>query len=247
MHTPGRIFAYLLIVLLLAVPTLRAQSPATHSGPLVTSASAGLALTSGNKDTSTLNLGYELVYDPKARNLAKSDGLVLRGKSDGELTADRLSLNARDEYRIHSRVFTFGQLQYARDQFKNIQYLVSPAAGIGYRFADSPKNRVSADAGLGGVWEKPLLQDVRASGAVTLGEKLTHQLSPSATLSQSFSALYKSNDFSDSLYTFGAAVAASMTARTQLKVELLDTYKNVVAPSFVKNDVALIVSMVFKH
>lgn len=247
MRTTVRIFACSVIAVLLAAPTLRAQAPAAHVGPLASSASAGLALTSGNKDTSTLNLGYELTYDPKTRNLVKSDGLLLRGKTDGELTADRLGLNARDEYRIRARAFAFGQLQYVKDPFKNIQYLVSPGGGLGYRLADSPKNKLSVDAGIGGVWEKPLLQDVRASGAVTLGEKLSHQLSPSATLSQSVAALYKTNDFSDSLYTFGAALAASMTARTQLKVELLDTYKNVVAASFDKNDVALIVGLVFKH
>lgn len=246
MRTSVRIVSFSVVGFLAAVPALRAQ-PAAPVSPLATTASAGLAITSGNRDTSTLNLGYELVYDRKTRNLVKSDGLLLRGKTDGELTTDRLGLNARDEFRLHDRAFTFGQLQYVRDQFKNIQYLVSPAAGVGYRLADSPRTKVSVDAGLGFVREKALSQDVRTSGAVTVSEKLTRQLSSTATFSQSVAVLYKTNNFKDSLYTFGSAVAASVTAHTQLKVELLDTWKNQVAPTFDRNDVALIVGMVFKH
>ncbi|MGE3957620.1 MAG: YdiY family protein [Vicinamibacterales bacterium] len=224
-----------------------AQAPAAAPPPLAATASAGLALTSGNKDTSTLNLGYELAYDPKTRNVIKSDGLYLRGKTDGALTADRLALNGRDEFRLHDRAYTFGQVQFLQDQFKNIDYLVAPAAGLGYRLVDAARTRLLVDGGLGGVWEKPMLGDVRSSGAVTLGEKFTHQISASATISQSVTALYKTRDFGDALYTFGASLTAAVTPRTQLKVEVLDIYKSLVIPGIEKNDVALIVGMVFKR
>lgn len=210
-------------------------------------ASAGLALTNGNKDTSTLNLGYEAVYDPKTRNVVKTDGLYLRGKTEGTVTTDRLGLNGRDEFKLHSRAFMFGQVQYLQDQFKNIDYLAAPGVGLGYRLSDSERTKLSVDGGVGAVWEKPLAGEVQSSAAITVAEKLTHQLSATAALSQSFAVLYKANDFEDALYTFGASVTAALTARTQLKVEVLDTYKNLVAPTIVKNDVALIVGMVFKR
>lgn len=222
-----------------------AQAPPARAMNMT--ASAGLALTNGNKDTSTLNLGYEAVYDPKTRNVVKSDGLYLRGKTEGTVTTDRLGLNGRDEFKLHSRAFMFGQVQYLQDQFKNIDYLAAPGVGLGYRLADSERTKLSVDGGVGAVWEKPLLGDVKSSGAITVAEKLTHQLSATAALSQSFAVLYKTNDFEDALYTFGASVTAALTARTQLKVEVLDTYKNLPAPTIVKNDVALIVGMVFKR
>jgi hypothetical protein len=82
---------------------------------------------------------------------------------------------------------------------------------------------------------------------VTLGEKLNHKLSAAATITQSFAALWKTDDFDDSLYVFGAGIASSLTPRTQIKVEFLDTYKNK-PPSILvkKNDTALITSLVFK-
>ncbi len=247
MRTLIRSSVCVLFALLACVPSVRAQAPAPAPKALATTASAGLALTNGNKDTSTLNLGYELSYDPKTRNIVKSDGLYLRGKTESDLTTDRLGLNGRDEYKLHDRAFAFGQLQYLADQFKNIDYLVAPSAGFGYRLSDTARTKLSVDAGLGGVWEKRLTDDVQKAGAVTVSEKLTHQLSTSAALSQSFAALYKTNNFDDALYTVGASLAASVTARTQLKVEVLDTYKTLVTAGIEKNDVALIVGMVFKR
>ncbi len=247
MRTLIRVSVCVVLVFIASAAPLHAQTPAPAPKALSTTASAGLALTNGNKDTSTLNLGYELSYDPKTRNIIKSDGLYLRGKTEGDLTTDRLGLNGRDEFTLRDRAFAFGQLQYLADQFKNIDYLVAPSAGLGYRLADTARTKLSVDAGLGGVWEKRLRGDVQQSGAVTVSEKFTHQLSTSAALSQSFAALYKTNDFDDALYAVGASLAASVTARTQLKVEVLDTYKTLVTAGVVKNDVAVIVGMVFKR
>jgi len=61
-------------------------------------------MTSGNSETSTVNASYEVTYDPQTRNVVKSDALLIRGKTEGELTADRFGLNARDEYKLHDGV-----------------------------------------------------------------------------------------------------------------------------------------------
>ncbi len=211
------------------------------------SASVGLALTSGNKDTSTVNAGFEVIYSPPSRNRARTDGLFLRGRTDGELTADRLQLNGRDEFRLAPRVYTFGQVQYLRDQFKDIDYLVAPTGGLGLRLAETDATTLSIDAGVGGVWEKKPLFDVQASGATAFSEKFVKKLSSSATLTQGLTALYRTEDFGNALYVFNAGVAASLTAHTQVKVELLDIYKRRVAPGFENNDVAVIVGLVFKR
>ena len=62
-----------------------------------TSASAGLALTQGNSDTSTVNAAYELKHDSGSPIVFKSAGLLVWGKAEGELTSDRLALSARLE------------------------------------------------------------------------------------------------------------------------------------------------------
>ena len=210
-------------------------------------ASAGLALTSGNKDTSTVNAAYDLVYDPQTRNVVKSDALLIRGKTDGELTASRFGVNVRDEFRLTNRVFVFGQNQYLQDEFKSIDYLVAPGGGIGLKILDTMQTKFSVDAGAGGVWEKNPGVDVRKSAALTASEKLTQTLTATTTLTQSAAALWKTNDWDDVLYTFGVGVAATISTRTQLKIEVLDTYKALPPlPSVEKNDVAVLMAIVYK-
>jgi putative salt-induced outer membrane protein YdiY len=209
--------------------------------------SAGLALTSGNSDTSTVNAAYDLVYDPQTKNVVKSDALLLRGKTEGELSANRFGFNVRDEYSLTKRAFVFAQNAFLKDEFKNIDYLVAPTGGLGYRLFDTMATKLSVDGSVGAVWEKNPGFEVSSSGAVTAGEKLSHAITATTTITQSVTGLWKTKNFDDALYTFGAGVAASMSTRTQLKIELLNTYKNLPPlPTVQKNDVALLMAIVYK-
>jgi putative salt-induced outer membrane protein YdiY len=210
-------------------------------------ASAGLTLTAGNQDSSTVNAAYDLVYDPRTRNIVKSDALYIHGTSEGELTASRLGFNVRDEYKLTPRVFLFGQNQYLRDEFKNIDWLLAPGGGLGVKLFDSMQTKLSVDGGLAAGWEKNSGFDVRTSGAVTASEKLTQTITATTTITQSVTALWKTKDWDDSLYTFGAGIAASISTRTQLKVEVLDVFKNLPpTPDIKKNDVAVLMAIVYK-
>ena len=133
----------------------QAPPPATPPEPTAwtVTAGAGLALTSGNTDTSTVNASYEVVYDPQAQYLVRSDWLMIRGKNEGDLSADRLGLNVRSEVRLNERAYIFGQNQFLRDRFKSIDYLMAPAAGFGYTIIETPETTMAVDLGLGGVWE----------------------------------------------------------------------------------------------
>src|SRR5204862_5259871 len=99
-------------------------------------------------------------------------------------------------------VYLFAQNQYLKDEFKSIDYLAAPSGGVGMRLFDTMHTKLSVDAGLGVVWEKNPGFDVRSSGAVTAGEKLSQTLTATTTLTQSISALWKTKDWDDSLYTF---------------------------------------------
>jgi putative salt-induced outer membrane protein YdiY len=237
-----------LVLCLLAGPVVaQAQAPAEPKVWTV-EMSAGLALTSGNTDTSNVNASYNVIYNPQRKNVVKSDGLFLRGETEGVLSANRLSLNVRDEYSLTMRVFVFGQNQYLRDEFKSIDYLLAPTAGVGYKLYDTETTKLAVDGSVGGVWEKNPGFEVSSSGALAFGEKLTQNLTMTTTLTQSFTALWKMNNFDDALLTAGIGVAASMSTHTQLKFEVLDTYKNLPPlPTIQKNDVAVLMSIVFKN
>jgi putative salt-induced outer membrane protein len=239
--------AFFSTALLMAGTSFAQAPPAAPPQATTGNLSVGLALTNGNKDTYTFNAGYEVVHDPKTKNVVKSSGLFLRGASDGDLTAEQYALVGRDEYAFAKRTFVFGELRYLHDKFKEISYLIAPTGGVGHRFVDTGATLLSASAGVGGVWEKNPDVDVHASGAVTADEKLSHKLSPTATITQAVTALWKTDDFADALYTFSAGLAVSIVSRAQLKAEVLDTYKNKPPNADIKkNDVAIVLSVVYK-
>src|SRR5262245_58675020 len=95
----------------------QAQAPApspTYSGNF----GGGLAVTNGNTNTRSFNLSGAILRDPKTKNVIKGAASYLRGSQSDILNLDRTTINMRDEYTISNRTYTFGQLDYVRDQFK---------------------------------------------------------------------------------------------------------------------------------
>ena len=209
---------------------------------------AGLALTQGNSDTSTVNVAYDVKRDTGSKFLFKSTGLYIRGESEGDLTTDRLAFDARVDRKLSTRTSLYGAVQYLSDEFKQIDYLVSPTVGIAHQLVKNDRTEFAVDTGIGLVWEKNPGFDVDMDGALTAGQNFKHKLTATAELTQRTAALWKMDDFDDGLYIFGVGLAANITAGTQLKAELLDTFKNKPPTADVKkNDVAILLSFVYKY
>ena len=188
-----------------------------------------------------------VTYDPLTRNIFKSNALFLRGTTEGDVSAERFLFNVRNEYKINDRTYVFGNNLYLRDRFKSISYLDAVTGGVGYKLVASDRTKLDVDGGAGVVWEKNTALELTSSGAVTAGEKLQHQLTSTTTLTQSVTALWKTADFEDALYTIGAGIAVAVSSRTQLKFEVVDVFKNKPPAADVKkNDVATVVAVVFK-
>ncbi len=211
------------------------------------SLSAGLAITTGNTDTSSFNLGFNLVYDPKTHSLFKADAFYLRSSSDGLATTDKAGATLRYEYKLTERFYAFAQLGYQRDRFKNVTYLFTPMAGGGYYLVKEKALEVTADASIGGAFEKDSGFDATSSGAFSLGQGLVWKISPLATFTEKASGLWKTNDTSDAFYHFELGLSASLVKNFELKVAYLVDYKNLPnPPTLKKTDTALIAAIVYK-
>lgn len=241
------------VAVTLAPPLVHAQAPAGPAPPAAPppvwtgSAGFGLSLNRGNTETTNLNISGEATRDPKAGSVWRFKGLYLRGETDDTLTVDRLHAQGRNERTLTGRTYAFGELQFLEDQFKDIDYLIAPSAGLGYKVVATPTTTFNLDGGLGFKMEKNPGFDRRTDVVVALSDKFEHKLSTTASLTQSFGALWKAQDFGDALYTFTAGAAAALTARTQLKLELLDTYASRPPnPAVKNNDVAVLTTFVYK-
>ncbi len=239
---------FTLVLMAIIVPAIAQDQGSTPPPEVYTGNFAfGLALTGGNTDTSSYNFSFELIRDPKLKNVIKADGFYLRSSADDKATADTLKLGIRDDYALSERVSLYGALGYLRDPFKDIDYLINPQGGLGFKIYDTDTLDFAVSGGAGGVWEKNSGTDVNTSGTVNAGEAFSYKLSENATLTQNFAALWKTSDFDDALYHFDVGMAASIIKNFGVKVEFRNDYKNVTPdPSIKQNDTAFITSVQYK-
>jgi putative salt-induced outer membrane protein len=237
----------LLFALLLSAGSAVAQDPQDPPEVYTGSLGGGVAITGGNTDTDSFNLGAELRRDDGGRNVIEGSASYLRGDQNGTLNLDRTSVNLRDEFTFSGRTFVFGQVDYVRDRFKGIIFLWAPTGGLGHRLIDSDAMRFVVRGGAGGVLEKNPGLDADTSGSLTAGQKFTRSLSSSAKLTQSLSTIWKTDDFADSLTNFSISVTTTLVGSLEVKVEFADTYKNKPSDaSFEKNDTAFVTAFVVK-
>jgi putative salt-induced outer membrane protein YdiY len=239
------------VAILIGIPTIAfAQAPAPAPPPpppgWIGSAGAGLSLTDGNTDTRTVNAAYEVKRDTGSPFLFSSSGLLVWGKAQGELTTDRLAIEGRVERKLNTRTSLFAQTQYLRDSFKSIDYLVSPTVGLKRLLFKTVRTELAVDGGVGIVWEQNPGLELQTDGAVVGSQQLAHKLTATTDFREKVSALWKMDDFGDALYTFTTGMAATVTTATQIKVELLDSYKTRPPVDVQTNDIALLVSFVYK-
>jgi putative salt-induced outer membrane protein len=231
-------------------------APAPSPPPWTGSAGLGLSLNRGNTDTTNFNVSFEATYDPKTQDVLRFKGLYLRGDNNGSLAVDRLDLLGRYERSFTERVYGFAQLQFLKDHFKQIDYLWAPSAGIGYKLIATPTTTFNVDGGLGFKVEQdkipatatePETTNRHTDAVVSGSDKFEYNISKTSKITQGFIALWNVDDFGNAIYTFSAGIAASMTTRTQLKVELLNTTQTrPPSPGVKNNDVALLTTLVYK-
>jgi putative salt-induced outer membrane protein YdiY len=237
-----------LIFTLFVTITVFAQEPAQPKDVYVGSFGGGIALTGGNTDTKNFNLTFNLVRDPKTKNVIKTDALYLRGSQTDVLSVDRTAIKLRDEYTISGRTFAFGQVDYLRDQFKQIIFLWAPVGGLGYKLVNNDRTKFEVDGGAGGYFERNPGKTVSRSASLMTGESFAQKVSSTATFTESFSTIWKTSDFSDSLTNFNVALTTSVAKNLEVKFSFIDSYKNKPATIGIKkNDTAFVTTFVVKY
>ncbi|MBL8137122.1 MAG: DUF481 domain-containing protein [Acidobacteria bacterium] len=233
-----------------AAPTF-AQAPAAPPPPppgWTGSVGGGLALTSGNSDTSTTNVGYDVLKDHGTNVIFKSTGLLLKGSNNGVSNVDRSQADARVGYTLSPRLSAFGQTTFARDNFKAIDYILAPTGGLSYKVVNTARTEWLTDGSVGVVFEKNKGLDVDTSGAIIAGEKLTHKFAEKTKFVHAATALWKMKDFDDAFYTLSAGLLTSIAGNFDLKTEFLSTYKNKLTnPALKKADQSIVLSVVYKY
>lgn len=236
------------LLALMPVASLAAQEPpAPPANPWASSLGAGLAMTSGNSDTQSLNLSFNTLWDPKTDRTFKADALYLRGETNDEKNVDKFSAGARYDRNRSERMFLFTEASALRDPFKNIDYFVAPLVGAGWFAIKDDRHVLKLDGAAGAVLEKNSLLGTDTSAAIKAGQSYDLKLYATSAFTQQLTGIWKADDFDDASYHFAAGLTSALTSRSELKVSYVYDYRNRVSdPSIEKGDSALFAALLFK-
>ena len=130
----------------------------------------GYVKTSGNTDTSSLNLALEFIYekDKWRHTLA---GTMLKSSKDGETDADRWTARAQSDYKFSEKSYMFGSVRHDADEFAGYNPVTAFAVGYGRQLVDTGRQSLLGEIGAG-----YRLQKVADTGETENGAILTGRL-----------------------------------------------------------------------
>jgi putative salt-induced outer membrane protein len=109
---------------------------------------AGFVAARGNTSTETANLKFEIVREQnKWKNTFDASGLY--GKTSTTQSAQRWEARDQVDHLFSGRSFWFGAVRYEDDRFNGFDYQTTVSTGLGRKFIDSDKTKLSAQIGFG--------------------------------------------------------------------------------------------------
>lgn len=174
----------------LLLATLPAMAQWTGKGE------AGLAVASGNTDTTTANAKVGVTHTKDEwENALSLAGLYVR--TSGDTTANRWEAAEQTRYTFGAATYWFGGGRYEEDEFSGFNYQGLVSTGIGHKFFDDDTIKLSAQIGAGYKFQESAASDTdparKRNGAVGVGAvDFSYQLTATTTLFNRFNAEYTS-------------------------------------------------------
>jgi putative salt-induced outer membrane protein len=126
---------------------LGSSSMAAHA-QWTAKAEAGYVASRGNSDTESANAKLQI-----ARELERwKHALELAGvyaSDDVQATSQRWNARVQSDYKIGDRGFWFGSGRYEEDRFSGFEYQTTYGTGLGWRFIDTDRTKLSGQVGAG--------------------------------------------------------------------------------------------------
>lgn len=210
----------------LSVPAALAQD---EKGPWSGNVLLGYLATSGNTENSSANLEAALNWDGNRWHHELS-GRAIGQSTDKNTTAESYKATYEAKFDITDRFYLFGLLDYNQNRFTSYPQQIFQFAGVGYRFIDVEKHKLSAEVGAGATQSDTQAIDP-VTGARTPGEDVNEaqwrasgtydwQISETASFRQSLSVNSgSSNTFTESVTELRAAIYGALNLVLSYKIQ----------------------------
>lgn len=156
-----------LLLLLTAVGPIRAQDEEPPEG-WRGKGELGFVKTSGNTETSTLNLALEFVYEKEKWRHTLS-GTMLKSKKSGTTDAERWTAGIQSDYKFSEKSYLFGAFRYDSDKFAGFDPVTTISAGYGRQLIETEKHFLLGEVGAGYRSQENTLTGEKDKGAIFRG------------------------------------------------------------------------------
>ena len=208
------------------------------------SASVGLAMTRGNKDTLLVNA--KLLTERKTTWNEWALGMDGAYGEDNSVKNYEMihGFGQADHFFTH-RLFVFGRLDGLHDGIKSIDYRFTGSPGLGYYLLRETNVTLAAEAGPSVIVERQgTASDEYA--ALRLAERFEYKLSPTTKLWQTAEFIPEVDKLDNYIVNAEVGIDAAIAKNLSLQVYLQDNFVNQPAPGFQNNDLRLISGVSYK-
>jgi len=109
---------------------------------------AGFVMARGNSETDTGNAKVEIAYE-RRKWKQSLQGSGLYGTSNEIKSGERWDARWQTDYKFSDRTFVFLAMRYEQDHFSGFDYQSSATTGLGHKFIDSERTRLTGSLGGG--------------------------------------------------------------------------------------------------
>jgi putative salt-induced outer membrane protein YdiY len=206
-------------------------------------ANIGLALTSGNSDTTNVGLGLSLTR-ATLRDKTTVTGAAVYGRDstsgDSRTTANTIRGGVRYDRNINKKFFGYGFTDLEHNELQDLKLRFVVGGGLGYHAINKERTQLDLLGGLD--WNREFFSgenNDHSSAEVQLGETLFHKFNSRVSFQEQLFIFPNLSDGGEYRINFDASLVADMTKRIAWQVTLSDRFLSNPPPGFEKNDLIL--------
>jgi putative salt-induced outer membrane protein len=215
------------------------------TGPWSGSGELSFISTSGNTDTQSLGVGFEITYKPGVWT-TEAKANYLRAETDGDLTAEKLTALLGLRRSLTERFDLYARTTYLSNEFAGLNSTWGLEAGGLYKALTGDRHFLDLSGCLGYTSEDRISEEDRDFAMATVGAKYKWQISKSSDLANDFNYVYDFDDSDNWRLANTTALTTAINSILSLKVSYALTYLNEPAVGFEKRDTTSSVALVAK-
>lgn len=223
-------------------------APASLAQPWKGDILIGATVQTGNTRTTQINASADAVRRWENSRLTLEGQYIYGREHDrttgtDSTTSDYAEASAKYDYFLTKKFYLYGLMQAQHDAVADLNIRLTPSAGVGYQWHESPKWNFSTEAGLGWTYEDYSPGGVDEYFAGRLAYHFDYHIAKNLLFTHNFEFLPDLEDFSQFVINSDAGIRADFTKQLFTEFKVQWTHDSKPAPGAEKDDLRFLASL----